>query len=150
MGDLAERGIAVPLSTSAKEPELEHILTDAEVALVLVSEELKGRMEPLCRRLGIDLVTVDVVLGERHESNPALKADLEEDEHPKGSHLPRLTLARRAMMLYTSGTTSKPKGVVSTHRQIEAQIRSLMEAWGWRNPMIEYPFSFPFTTSMES
>jgi len=37
------------------------------------------------------------------------------------------------MMLYTSGTTSKPKGVVSTHRNIEAQITSLVEAWGWRS-----------------
>jgi malonyl-CoA/methylmalonyl-CoA synthetase len=36
------------------------------------------------------------------------------------------------MMLYTSGTTSKPKGVVSTHGNIEAQILSLVEAWGWR------------------
>jgi malonyl-CoA/methylmalonyl-CoA synthetase len=36
------------------------------------------------------------------------------------------------MMLYTSGTTSKPKGVVSTHANIEAQIRALVEAWGWR------------------
>jgi len=36
------------------------------------------------------------------------------------------------MMLYTSGTTSKPKGVVSTHANIEAQITSLVEAWGWR------------------
>jgi malonyl-CoA/methylmalonyl-CoA synthetase len=35
-------------------------------------------------------------------------------------------------MLFTSGTTSKPKGVVSTHANIEAQIRSLVEAWGWR------------------
>jgi malonyl-CoA/methylmalonyl-CoA synthetase len=36
------------------------------------------------------------------------------------------------MMLYTSGTTSKPKGVVSTHANVEAQIRTLVEAWGWR------------------
>ncbi len=36
------------------------------------------------------------------------------------------------MMLYTSGTTSKPKGVVSSHGNIEAQITSLVEAWGWR------------------
>jgi malonyl-CoA/methylmalonyl-CoA synthetase len=36
------------------------------------------------------------------------------------------------MMLYTSGTTSKPKGVVSTHGNIEAQITSLVEAWGWQ------------------
>lgn len=35
------------------------------------------------------------------------------------------------MILYTSGTTSKPKGVVTTHKNIQAQIESLVEAWGW-------------------
>lgn len=34
-------------------------------------------------------------------------------------------------MLYTSGTTSKPKGVVTTHRNIKAQITSLVKAWEW-------------------
>ena len=34
-------------------------------------------------------------------------------------------------MLYTSGTTSKPKGVVTTHAQLAAQIASLVEAWEW-------------------
>src|SRR5208282_2791064 len=38
---------------------------------------------------------------------------------------------RRAMILYTSGTTSRPKGVVTTHANITAQIMSLVEAWEW-------------------
>jgi malonyl-CoA/methylmalonyl-CoA synthetase len=35
------------------------------------------------------------------------------------------------MILYTSGTTSKPKGVVTTHANLQAQIESLVEAWEW-------------------
>jgi malonyl-CoA/methylmalonyl-CoA synthetase len=35
------------------------------------------------------------------------------------------------MILYTSGTTSKPKGVVTTHAHIQSQIQSLVEAWHW-------------------
>ena len=34
-------------------------------------------------------------------------------------------------MLFTSGTTNKPKGVVSTHKTISAQITTLIEAWEW-------------------
>jgi malonyl-CoA/methylmalonyl-CoA synthetase len=35
------------------------------------------------------------------------------------------------MILYTSGTTNKPKGVVTTHENIQAQVQTLIKAWGW-------------------
>jgi len=38
---------------------------------------------------------------------------------------------RRAMMVYTSGTTGRPKGVVTTHANIHAQIQSVVTAWEW-------------------
>ena len=45
--------------------------------------------------------------------------------------LPQVAAGRgRAMILYTSGTTSRPKGVVTTHVNIAAQIESLMEHLG--------------------
>jgi malonyl-CoA/methylmalonyl-CoA synthetase len=34
-------------------------------------------------------------------------------------------------MLYTSGTTSRPKGVVLTHGNLTAQVECLTEAWAW-------------------
>jgi len=36
------------------------------------------------------------------------------------------------MIVYTSGTTGKPKGVVTTHANIAAQVTSLVTAWEWR------------------
>ena len=45
--------------------------------------------------------------------------------------LPEIGADRRAMILYTSGTTSRPKGVVTTHANVTAQITSLTDAWEW-------------------
>ena len=45
--------------------------------------------------------------------------------------LPEVADDRPAMMLYTSGTTGRPKGVVTTHRNIVAQVESLVAAWEW-------------------
>ena len=108
-------GIAVPLSLSAADPELEHAITDAQVDRIIVPEDSLAKLGPLCDRLSTPLLSVDRISS--RQSVP----------------LPQLEAQRRAMILYTSGTTSKPKGVVSTHANIQAQITALAEAWGWRS-----------------
>ncbi len=108
-------GIAVPLSLSAADPELEHVITDAQIDRIIAPEDSLAKLKPLCDRLSVSLLSIDGISSTR--SVP----------------LPQLEVQRRAMILYTSGTTSKPKGVVSTHANIQAQITALVEAWGWRS-----------------
>ncbi|MEO5914510.1 MAG: acyl-CoA synthetase [Luteolibacter sp.] len=103
-------GIAVPLSISATQPELEYALRDSEAALAIAIPKYADRVSS--------------------NSNIRLIVDVEIDP-TAACELPEIDPARRAMILYTSGTTSTPKGVVSTHAAIESQIRSLVEAWEW-------------------
>ncbi len=107
-------GVVVPLCLSATEPEWEYALTDSAVSIVAASADMAKKIRPICERLGIRLLT------------------LEELPENGEARLPELTGERRAMILYTSGTTSKPKGVVTTHDNIRAQISMLVEAWEWR------------------
>ena len=108
-------GIAVPLSLFSADPELEHVITDAQVDRIIAPEDSLAKLRPLCDRLSVPLLSVDQISS--RQSVP----------------LPELDAQRRAMILYTSGTTSKPKGVVSTHANIQAQITTLVEAWGWQS-----------------
>jgi malonyl-CoA/methylmalonyl-CoA synthetase len=102
-------GVCVPLSLHAVAAEWEHVLRDAHVDQVLTSPAQQARIQPLAQQLGIAVRPVGSAQGA----------------------LPGVAESRPAMILYTSGTTSRPKGVVITHAQLRAQVHSLVEAWSW-------------------
>ncbi len=108
-------GVAVPLCVSHPAPELEYVLGDTGAATVLAGDAFEARLRPLAGARGAALVRLRDAL--------AAGGDV--------ATLPSIDPARRAMILYTSGTTSRPKGVVSTHANLRAQIGCLIEAWGW-------------------
>ena len=107
-------GVAMPLCLSATEPELEYALTNSESIQVITTRENAAKVTDLCARLNLRLTLIEDV-----------------DDTPEKT-LPEISSNRRGMILYTSGTTSKPKGVVTTHANIQAQIESLVEAWEWQ------------------
>ena len=106
-------GIVVPLCVLHPLPSLRYVLEDTRANIVIAHPDYLGLLKPLEKEIGITLTSVNKVFEERFSIFPAVGP------------------ARRAMILYTSGTTSKPKGVVTTHANIEAQITTLVEAWEW-------------------
>ena len=105
-------GVAVPLCLTHPAPELEYVLDTTTPTVAIASAKFAEMLRPLAEARGIEFLLVDEV-----------------DDEPKP--LPVVDRSRRAMILFTSGTTGRPKGVVTTHANIEAQIRSLTEAWEW-------------------
>jgi malonyl-CoA/methylmalonyl-CoA synthetase len=106
-------GIAVPLSLFHPRPELEYVLHDIKPAAVLADPDYTERVAPLAAGGNLRFGLTTEALSHSPQT------------------LPVIDPARRALILYTSGTTGKPKGVVTTHANIAAQITSLVEAWGW-------------------
>lgn len=106
-------GVAVPLCLSHPLPEIEYVLDDTGAAILVAHPDFEAMLRPAAEQRGLRFVL----------TTEALSAAVRD--------LPMVDPARRAMILYTSGTTSKPKGVVTTHANLTAMITSLIEAWGW-------------------
>ncbi len=107
-------GIAVPLCISYPLPSLAYVIEDTQAEIILAGPEYVGVLEEYSSEKGIRFLTFSDIGSSDSEIN-----------------LPEIEPSRGAMILYTSGTTSLPKGVLTTHRIIESQISTLVEAWKW-------------------
>jgi malonyl-CoA/methylmalonyl-CoA synthetase len=106
-------GIAVPLCVAHPQPELEYVITNSGASILVAHPSFEDVLRPIAEAQQLRFILTSDPL-------PAHEAAL-----------PEVNIERRALILYTSGTTGKPKGVVTTHRNIEAQVTSLIDAWGW-------------------
>ncbi|KAL2010859.1 hypothetical protein VTN00DRAFT_3577 [Thermoascus crustaceus] len=117
---LASNAIALPLSPAFPVGELKYIM-DNSGAKVLVATEKYGDKARDILKAGLER---EPVLDVREKIKTGASAgeavelkDLEESR------------LRGGMMLYTSGTTNRPKGVLIPQSALTAQAKSLIQAW---------------------
>lgn len=109
-----------PISTAYQEGELSHLLADAEPALVIGRPERAERIAAFAR---VQVLT----LGADGEGT-LLKA--------AAAVTPVEAICDRAAgdlaaLLYSSGTTGKPKGAMLTHGNLASNGEALVRAWGF-------------------
>jgi malonyl-CoA/methylmalonyl-CoA synthetase len=108
--------MAVPLHPAHPVAELAGLVADADPAAVLASDQLGE---------------VAATLTAPHELPVVLLSDADDAAADPTAVLSTASPDRPALMVFTSGTTGRPKGVVHTHASIGAQIRAMVDAWGW-------------------
>ncbi|OTB04385.1 hypothetical protein M426DRAFT_58733 [Hypoxylon sp. CI-4A] len=122
---LAAHAIALPLSPPFPAPELQYILSHSQAILLLHSPKYAAKVKEVLTTPSKELdVTPSPTPVELPKHLGAISETFEsvtllEDEDPEGA----------GMMLYTSGTTNRPKGVLLPESALTAQAQALIHAW---------------------
>ena len=110
--------IVVPLNSWWTGPELNYALQDAGAVVAFMDDERQERVIADGRPLGVQLVSVRA----RLDGADALFDELVDGAAVESSAIARLGPDDPVTILYTSGTTGRPKGALGTNRAAIANI----------------------------
>ena len=124
LGAMAAGYVVTPLNLLSQGDALAYVLEHSDISIVFTSTHYEKQLRdallllPLQHANGIQIVVVDSDAAEVHAGfgERALGADIEE--------------STPALLMYTSGTTGKPKGALLTHKNLLHAGRSVCEWHG--------------------
>ncbi|ESZ98315.1 2-succinylbenzoate-CoA ligase [Sclerotinia borealis F-4128] len=111
--------VAVPLSPAFPAHELQYILDQSEASMLLSSNKFENKAQEVMNS-DLKAKPKQVKLEKKLENLDFGRVTIEGPSEGKGG-----------MMLYTSGTTNRPKGVLLPQSVLTAQSKSLIEAWDY-------------------
>ena len=120
--------IWVPVNIKLEPETIDYILRHAEVSCVVVDEAIRTQpgMAALLAALAVPLV---VTLG---DSADPTASTLAQAQQGRPAELPELEIDDRqaALLMYTSGTTGHPKGVVHSHLSVYSAVMGNIANFG--------------------
>ena len=111
LGAIYLGAIVNAINPAYRQEELRHILADASPMLAITDSAGQALVRT------VSPSTNAVLVDELPEGKPPPNTDLRPEDP--------------ALLLYTSGTTGKPKGALLDHGNMLAQARGVVEAWRW-------------------